>query len=177
MDWKWGNQKGHQYQGYHSGLLQRNLFNGGMGMSCWWDEKRQREGWSRRVIEIMPARWPRLTYREVSERETCQRCSPANAFVFEDCDPRSASASVLHHISLIMQRLCVKVTLCYFLISQWNTDRQFYIYIYAFSRRFYPKRLTGYTFSLVSVFLGIEPTTFCAADAMLYHWPTQEHNY
>ncbi len=24
--------------------------------------------------------------------------------------------------------------------------------------------------------LGIEPTTFCAADAMLYHWATQEHN-
>ncbi len=50
-----------------------------------------------------------------------------------------------------------------------------YIYIYAFSRRFYPKRLTiaGYTFSLVCS-LGIEPTTFCAADAMLYHWATQE---
>ncbi len=25
--------------------------------------------------------------------------------------------------------------------------------------------------------LGIEPTTFCAADAMLYHWATQEHLY
>ncbi len=25
--------------------------------------------------------------------------------------------------------------------------------------------------------LGIEPTTFCAADAMLYHWATQEHQY
>ncbi len=24
--------------------------------------------------------------------------------------------------------------------------------------------------------LGIEPTTFCAADAMLYHWATEEHN-
>ncbi len=24
--------------------------------------------------------------------------------------------------------------------------------------------------------LGIEPTTFCAADAMLYHWATQEHH-
>ncbi len=23
--------------------------------------------------------------------------------------------------------------------------------------------------------LGIEPTTFCAANAMLYHWATQEH--
>ncbi len=23
--------------------------------------------------------------------------------------------------------------------------------------------------------LGIEPTTFCAANIMLYHWATQEH--
>ncbi len=23
--------------------------------------------------------------------------------------------------------------------------------------------------------LGIEPTTFCAADAVLYNWATQEH--
>ncbi len=35
---------------------------------------------------------------------------------------------------------------------------------------------SGYTFWLVHVFPGIEPTTFCAADAMLYHWATQEHN-
>ncbi len=53
-----------------------------------------------------------------------------------------------------------------------------YIYIYAFSRRFYPKRLTIalrlYIFiSMCS--LGIEPTTFCSVDAMLYHWATQEH--
>ncbi len=38
----------------------------------------------------------------------------------------------------------------------------------------YPKRLTvysGYTF-ISMCFLGIEPTTFCAANAMLYHWAT-----
>ncbi len=44
-----------------------------------------------------------------------------------------------------------------------------YIYIYAFSRRFYPKRLTAhstvqcilcYTFCQYVCFLGIEPTTF-----------------
>ncbi len=38
-----------------------------------------------------------------------------------------------------------------------------YIYIYAFSRRFYPKRLTvhlGYTFIVSMCSLGIEPTTF-----------------
>ncbi len=51
-----------------------------------------------------------------------------------------------------------------------------YIYIYAFSRRFYPKRLTvhpGYTlFDHYACSLGIEPTTFCTANAMLYHWAT-----
>ncbi len=45
--------------------------------------------------------------------------------------------------------------------------------IYAFSRHFYPKRLTvhsGYRFFYQYVCsLGIEPTTFCAANAMLYH--------
>ncbi len=25
--------------------------------------------------------------------------------------------------------------------------------------------------------LGIEPTTFRSADAMFYHWATQEHNF
>ncbi len=53
----------------------------------------------------------------------------------------------------------------------------FYIYIYAFSRRFYPKRLTvhsGYTFFFYQYVcsLGIDPMTFCAANAMLYHWAT-----
>ncbi len=50
-------------------------------------------------------------------------------------------------------------------------------YIYAFSRCFYPKRLT-IVFRLYNFIsmrsLGIEPTTFCAANAMLYHWATQE---
>ncbi len=52
-------------------------------------------------------------------------------------------------------------------------------YIYAFSRRFYPKRLTihsGYTFFYPYLCsLGIKPTTFCAANTMLYYWATQEH--
>ncbi len=47
-----------------------------------------------------------------------------------------------------------------------------------FSRRFYPKRLTIafrlYIFNQYVCSLGIEPTTFCATDAMLYHWATQE---
>ncbi len=40
---------------------------------------------------------------------------------------------------------------------------------------FYPKRLTvhsGYAFCQYVCSLGIEPTTFCAANTMLYHWTT-----
>ncbi len=50
------------------------------------------------------------------------------------------------------------------------------IYIYAFSTRFYPKRLTvhsGYTFVLpICVFPGNRTHNLCAANAMLYHWAT-----
>ncbi len=51
----------------------------------------------------------------------------------------------------------------------------FTFYIYAFSRCFYPKRLavhSGYIYIYFYQYvcsLGIEPTTFCAANAMLYH--------
>ncbi len=46
---------------------------------------------------------------------------------------------------------------------------------FTFSRRFYPKRLTvhsGYTFfvSMYVCSLGIESTTFSAANALLYPW-------
>ncbi len=34
---------------------------------------------------------------------------------------------------------------------------------------------SGYTFFISMCSLGIEPTTFCAADAMRYHWATHEH--
>ncbi len=54
----------------------------------------------------------------------------------------------------------------------WGVLLIYYIF-YAFSRRFYPKRLTGYIFFYQYVCsLGIEPTTFCAANAMFYHWDT-----
>lgn len=67
----------------------------------------------------MPAPWPRLTYGEVSERETRQRRSPANALEFEDCVLWSAFASVF------LQDFCVEVTvlLMYFLIYQRNADK------------------------------------------------------
>ncbi len=50
------------------------------------------------------------------------------------------------------------------------------MFIYIFSRRFYPKRLqvhSGFTcfFKYVCSW-GIEPTTFCAANTMLHHWAT-----
>ncbi len=64
------------------------------------------------------------------------------------------------------------------LISQfWLIYSEFTFY--AFSRWFYPKRLTIafrlYIFNQYLCSLGIEPTTFCAANVMLYHWATQEH--
>ncbi len=51
-----------------------------------------------------------------------------------------------------------------------------YIYMYAFSRRFYPKRLTlhsGYTcFCQYMCSLGIEPTTFALLTQCSNHWAT-----
>ncbi len=48
-----------------------------------------------------------------------------------------------------------------------------YIYIYAFSRCFYPKAIQAIHFFYQYVYsLGIEPMTFWAAKAMLYHWAT-----
>ncbi len=53
-------------------------------------------------------------------------------------------------------------------------------YIYAFSRHFYPKRLTVSALRLYIVnlyqyvfSLGKKPTTFCVAKAMLYHWAAE----
>ncbi len=53
---------------------------------------------------------------------------------------------------------------------------EYYIYIYAFIRRFYPKRLTVhsvYTFFFGQyVFPGNRTHNLCAANAILYHWAT-----
>ncbi len=66
------------------------------------------------------------------------------------------------------------------IVSAIGSANAYFIYIYAFSRRFYPKGLTIafrlYIFLSVLWSLGIEPTTFCTANAMLSHWATQEHN-
>ncbi len=67
------------------------------------------------------------------------------------------------------------------MFNSWHYHDCCHYYIYAFSRPFIPKRLTMhsvYTLSFVSMCsLGIEPTTFCAANAMLNHWATKEHLY
>ncbi len=50
-----------------------------------------------------------------------------------------------------------------------------FLHFYAFSRRFYPKRLTvhsGYTLFCQYVFPGNWTHNLCAANAMLYHWAT-----
>ncbi len=56
-----------------------------------------------------------------------------------------------------------------------------YIYIYAFIRCFYPKRLTVlfrlYMFLSVCVFPGKWTHNLCAANAMLYHWATGTQQY
>ncbi len=63
-------------------------------------------------------------------------------------------------------------------LSVRSTSFQFslYISIYAFSRHFYPKRLTvhsGYTFFCQYVCsLGIKPTTFALLTQFSYHWAT-----
>ncbi len=65
----------------------------------------------------------------------------------------------------------------FFIIKMESKNVMEYIYIYVFSRRFYPKWLTIafrlYIFCQYMCSLGIEPTTFRAADTMLYHWATQ----
>ncbi len=68
------------------------------------------------------------------------------------------------------------------MVSTTSVERPDYIYIYAFSRRFYPKRLTvhsDYTFfvSMYMCSLGIEPTTFALLMQCSNHWATetQEH--
>ncbi len=51
--------------------------------------------------------------------------------------------------SLVQQQIYNKSTMLSFFIFIFNTHHFIYLhlfYIYIFSRRFYPKRLTGYTF-------------------------------
>ncbi len=84
-------------------------------------------------------------------------------------------------VYLILQKFCILQII--FISFNWFMTNYLciyfiyfiYIYIYAFSRRIYPKRLIIAFRLYIMCSLGIEPTTFCAADAMLYHWATQEH--
>ncbi len=63
---------------------------------------------------------------------------------------------------------------CTVSVSVWEERTFFYIYIYAFSRRFYPKRLTlhsSYNFYILSAlaFPGNRTHDLGVASAMLYH--------
>ncbi len=62
------------------------------------------------------------------------------------------------------------------LVHNWPNVHLPLHYIYAFSRRLYPKRLTvhsGYTFSVsLCVPWELNPQCFCTPNAMLYHWAT-----
>ncbi len=87
----------------------------------------------------------------------------------------SVCRSVFHSVCLsiicsVHQFVCLSFYLYAYLFFQCS------IYIYAFSRCFYPKRLTvhsGYTFFCQHVCsLGVEPTNVFAANTMLYHWAT-----
>ncbi len=67
---------------------------------------------------------------------------------------------------------------CQMLYSVHSAHSSIDIYIYAFSRRFYPKRLTvlsGYTFFVSMCSLGIEPTTFALLTQCSNHWATGIH--
>ncbi len=50
------------------------------------------------------------------------------------------------------------------------------IYVYAFSRRFYQKWLSAFRLYILYqyVFPGNWTHNLCTANAMLYHWATQE---
>ncbi len=89
------------------------------------------------------------------------------------CNGKQSCLWLKHKQSLRTSRL--RFSLC----SHHRGEKVQPIYIYAFSRHFYPKRLTIafrlYIFYQYLCSLGIEPTIFCAANAMLYRWATQEH--
>ncbi len=86
-------------------------------------------------------------------------------------------------MSTILYLICSLISLdrgmmCCSLSMRASLCQTGFIYIYAFSRHFYPKRLTTgsvfrlYIFCQYVCSLGIEPTTFCTANAMRYNWVT-----
>ncbi len=81
--------------------------------------------------------------------------------------PRVRDASTYGYLQLFQEK--------YSLLSSMTCCQLYYIYIYAFSRRFYPKRLTvhsGYTLFYQYVFPGNRTHNLCAVNTMLYHWAT-----
>ncbi len=86
--------------------------------------------------------------------------------------------TMLTDICLISCVVCVLLLFIFYSIVKWLdciSDVALMIYIYAFSRCFYPKRLSAFSLYIFFQYvcsLGIEPTTFCAANAKLCHWAT-----
>ncbi len=74
--------------------------------------------------------------------------------------------------SLFSGKLCVTQ-------KTWLIHLFLLLNVYAFSRRYilYPSDLLCHIFCQYVCSLGIEPTTFCAANAMLYHWVTGTPKY
>ncbi len=66
---------------------------------------------------------------------------------------------------------------CWFIILNYCilVKNHWCIYIYAFIRCFYPKRLKLYIFCMCS--LGIEPTTFALLTQCSNHWATGTHHW
>ncbi len=76
-----------------------------------------------------------------------------------------------------MNHLFVLDILCLDISILWESHESFYIYIYAFSRRFYPKRLTlhssySFTFYQLWLSLGIEPMILALLAPCSTIWAT-----
>ncbi len=77
---------------------------------------------------------------------------------------------------------CCRVLLLFILydVFPFNTLNIYFTFdMHAFSRSFYPKLIQAIHFFCFYQYvcsLGIEPTTFCTANTMLYHWATGTHH-
>ncbi len=92
------------------------------------------------------------------------------------CSPNELIAVVLEKGFFFFFKKYLQLEICNFVDRFMPKHTHIYNYIYAFSRCFYPKRLTvhsGYTFFffffffLVHVFSGNRTHNLCAANAML----------
>ncbi len=141
-------------------------------ISCWWKSfsfphklfmhqlKFSGKKWKGIKCENCWTMWTKThTHTHTHLTTKCWHWAPTTAFILEvqwDLNIKIAQSRLLSFVQTPCTMFCQPL---------------YYIYIYAFSRRFYPKQRTvhsGYTFFYQYVCsLGIEPMTFCAANAML----------